>query len=48
MRTLSAEEALAAGSDYLVIGRPIRSLLNPLARLEELYRLQKSIRGQNV
>ena len=48
VRTLSAEEALAAGSDHLVIGRPIRSLLNPLARLEELYRLQKSIRGQNV
>lgn len=48
VRTLSAKDALIAGSDYLVIGRPIRSLSNPLARLEELYQLQKSIRGQDA
>jgi orotidine-5'-phosphate decarboxylase len=35
-RTLSAAEALAAGSDYLVVGRPVLDAPDPEAALERL------------
>lgn len=35
-RTLSAREAVAAGSDWLVIGRPIYAAPNPRAAAEEI------------
>ncbi|MFZ1832021.1 MAG: orotidine 5'-phosphate decarboxylase / HUMPS family protein, partial [Pseudomonadales bacterium] len=35
-RTLSPAEALAAGSDYLVIGRPITAAADPAAVLRSI------------
>lgn len=35
-RTLSAREAIAAGADYLVIGRPIKMAPNPVSMAEAL------------
>ena len=41
-RTVSAEQALRDGADYLVVGRPIRDADNPKAAAvqiqEEIYR----------
>ena len=39
-RTASAEEAFAAGADYIVVGRPIRDAADPRAAAEAI---QKSI-----
>jgi orotidine-5'-phosphate decarboxylase len=36
-RIMTPEQALAAGSDYLVIGRPITRAANPLASLNAIY-----------
>jgi len=35
-RTLSAREAIAAGADYIVVGRPIRMAADPVAMAEAL------------
>jgi orotidine-5'-phosphate decarboxylase len=35
-RIVSPEDAIALGSDYLVIGRPITQSDNPLATLEQI------------
>ncbi|MEE9934600.1 MAG: orotidine-5'-phosphate decarboxylase [Deltaproteobacteria bacterium] len=35
-RTLSAEEAIAAGADYIVVGRPIRQARDPLAACRQI------------
>ncbi len=37
-RTLTAEEAIRRGSDYLVIGRPIRTAEDPVAAADEFCR----------
>jgi orotidine-5'-phosphate decarboxylase len=37
-RTLTPAEAMAAGSDYLVIGRPITQAADPLAVLAAIER----------
>lgn len=36
-RVMTPEDALRAGSDYLVIGRPITKAANPLSALTEIY-----------
>lgn len=36
-RVMTPTQALAAGSDYLVIGRPITKAANPLAALTEIH-----------
>jgi orotidine-5'-phosphate decarboxylase len=36
-RIMTPAAALKAGSDYLVIGRPITQAVNPLAALEAIY-----------
>ncbi|QYJ99500.1 orotidine-5'-phosphate decarboxylase [Shewanella alkalitolerans] len=36
-RVMTPTQALAAGSDYLVIGRPITKVANPLAALTEIH-----------
>ncbi|WP_199611847.1 orotidine-5'-phosphate decarboxylase [Flocculibacter collagenilyticus] len=38
IRIMTPEKALAAGSDYLVIGRPITQADNPLAALKNIYK----------
>ncbi|HEY5497875.1 MAG TPA: orotidine 5'-phosphate decarboxylase / HUMPS family protein, partial [Syntrophales bacterium] len=35
-RTLSPEEAIAAGADYLVVGRPIRMATNPASEADRI------------
>lgn len=35
-RTLSAEEAVRLGADYIVVGRPIRKALDPLAACRQI------------
>ena len=35
-RTLTPKEAIAAGADYLVIGRPIKEAKDPLAAVEKI------------
>jgi len=37
-RTASAAEAIAAGSDFLVVGRPVTEAVDPIAALRELQR----------
>ena len=41
-RTMTPAQALAAGADYLVVGRPVTATADPLGALEELNRNLKS------
>ena len=44
-RTLSVGEAVAAGADWVVVGRPIRDAADPLAAAEALTREAQAARG---
>ncbi len=41
-RTMTPAQALAAGADYLVVGRPVTTAADPIGALEELNRNLKS------
>jgi orotidine-5'-phosphate decarboxylase len=45
-RTMSAGEAVAAGADWVVVGRPIRDAADPLATARELAREVADVRGR--
>ncbi|MFH4416509.1 MAG: orotidine-5'-phosphate decarboxylase [Neisseriaceae bacterium] len=47
-RTLTPEEALSTGTDYLVMGRPIRQTRDPVTLLRELNQKARTIRSQIV
>jgi orotidine-5'-phosphate decarboxylase len=37
-RVMTPQQAITAGSDYLVIGRPITQAVDPLAALKAIYK----------
>ncbi len=45
LRVVTPQDALAMGSDYLVIGRPITQSLSPLATLEQINQSLVTVRG---